>query len=125
MSEKKILLGNAFPLALIRRKVVIEPKAVEDLKRVLADCDNEVISFWGHNNTLHQVCDILNYDIKPKYDRPAVELNDANLPELEGTIFTECWIISPDYVSGLRPQIGEEIPSSKIIGWHILKITWK
>lgn len=120
-----ILIGNAFPLALVRRKVEIIPHSIGYLKKVLNKEDVRIYSFWGHDNTLNEASNILGVDLSPIFERPAVELNEFLYPKLLCKVFKECWILSPDFVPGLRPAIGEEVPNNKIIGWHALKIKWK
>lgn len=115
----KVLVGNAFPLSLIRRTVRIEPQTEDVFPR-----NTMVFSFWGHTNTLPHVNAFLGLDLTPKSERIAVTLNDDLFPQLLGEIFRECWIISPNYTENFRPRIGEEISAEKIKDWTLLKITW-
>lgn len=117
-----ILLGNAFPLSLIRRQVTISPQSVEVLKSVIANA--ELYSYWGHANTIAAASAIVDCDITPKIERPAIRLNDSGYPEFNGISFDTCWILSPDYINGFRPKIGEEVGTEKILGWQVLKISW-
>jgi hypothetical protein len=116
---RQILIGNSFPLSLIRRKVTIAP-ATLNLEGL-----EEIYSFWGHENTIQVASDFLGIDLTPKVKRPEIKLNPNNLPELDGVIFTECWIVSPTYKVGFRPAIGEEVEESVIKSWQVLKITWE
>ena len=118
----EILIGSTFPISLIRRKVTIEPSDICELRRKAAI--SQIFSFWGHDNTVSAAGTLLGFDVTPKSQRPALVLNSEFLPELEGHIFTECWVVSPDYIAGFRPEIGSEVSSGKIIGWQILKMTW-
>ena len=120
IETKKILIGNSFPLSLIRRPVQITPSSLDDLKLELSAGD--VVSFWGHRNTLAAAEKLIGYDLTPQEERPVVRLTENALPELEGTEFSECWIVSPNYSSDFRPAIGEEIPPEKIASWQCLKI---
>jgi hypothetical protein len=120
--DMKILLGNAFPLSLIRNRVTIIPQTIEQLKLMLEDA--ELYSYWGHSNTIVAASEIVGCDITPKIARPAIRLNGAGYPEFSGITFTNCWILSPDYIDGFRPKIGEEVSPSQILGWQVLKISW-
>lgn len=117
--SKRVLVGNAFPLSLIRRAVHIEPQPSDRFPR-----EAEVFSFWGHTNTLLHVNAFLGLDLTPRSERIALTLNDDLLPQLLGEAFRECWIISPNYKENFRPKIGEEISAEKIKDWTLLKITW-
>ncbi len=117
-----LLVGNTFPLSLIRRPVRIEPRPVGELQSALAS--QPCASFWGHASTLPHASRLLGADLSPKTSRPAILLDQAGLPALEGISFAECWVLSPDYQAGFRPQIGQEIPPDKITGWQALKIQW-
>lgn len=121
--KRFILLGSTFPLSLIRRKVVIEPQAIESLKELLRTC--AVASFWGHQSTLGLAQSILGADLMPRTERPALRLTQDNLPELDGQVFSECWVLSPEYVPGFRPAIGEEVPAEKIRSWQVLRVKWE
>lgn len=120
--SRPILIGNSFPLSLIRTKVVIEPCPVDDLRRELA-C-RPIYSFWGHRNTLAAANQLTGADLMPATDRPALQLSAPLCPVLGGIEFDECWILSPDYVSGYRPAIGEEVEQDKIVGWQVLRLKW-
>lgn len=118
-----LLVGNSFPLSLVRRRVVIEPVAVETLRAALAT--KFVRSFWGHANTLAAVSRWLGSDLTPASERPALFCDAVTrLPMLDGEIFAECWVISPDYAPGFRPTLGVEVPPEKIPTWQVLRLTW-
>lgn len=118
-SPSKVLVGNSFPLSLIRQNVEMRPMALSDFPR-----DAEIRSFWGHTNTLQHANAFLGVDLTPKTERPALALSENDLPQLNGEEFQECWVISPNYVENFRAKIGEEIPAEKIKDWSLLKITW-
>ena len=113
----KILIGNSFPMSLIRRKVTIEPAELNISGKTVA-------SYWGHSNTIAVASDFVGSDLTPKVDRPQISLNSENLPILNGAVFSECWIISPNYKNNFRPAIGEEVSAETIASWQTLKITW-
>lgn len=115
-----ILLGNAFPLSLIRRPVRIEPRPLADLQAEAAR--RGFVSFWGHANTLAAAGKVLGFDPTPATARPALTLNDDLLPTLDGAIFDEVWVLSPDYTDGFRPKIGEEVAAVQISGWQVLRV---
>lgn len=122
--DKKILIGNSFPLSLIRKnKVEIQEVPLINFKRCLKDA--EIFSFWGHRNTLKVAEQILGVSLEPRTERPAIELNELCLPTLYGETFDECWVLSPNYIQGFRPSIGEEVKEEQISDWIVLKINWK
>ena len=116
---KKILVGNTYPPALIRRKVQITPISIEQAQSLL---NSGFVSFWGHTNTLAAARDQLGVDVTPKTDRPAIVLDDDNFPTCQGTTVSHVLVLSPTYIPGFRPEIGskEEIPAEKVIGWQCL-----
>ena len=117
------LTGNTFPLSLIRRPVLIEPETMENyMYRLRTDAWE---SFWGHANTLSLASRMMGCDLTPKESRPAVQLSPEGFPKLYGQVYSECWILSPDYRQGFRPAIGAEVQSEDIVGWQVLKMTWK
>jgi len=65
---------------------------------------------------------VLGFDITPATARPALTLGPDGLPCLDGQIYQEVWLVSPDYEPGFRPQIGEEVSAEKISGWQILHL---
>ncbi|MDA8137821.1 MAG: hypothetical protein M0036_04135 [Desulfobacteraceae bacterium] len=117
-----ILIGSTFPLSLIRRPVLISPQNIDTFKGLLTS--RPIVSFWGHQNTLSAARQLLGVDISPPTERPALELSDALLPMINNNQFTECWVVSPEYTPGYRPNIGEEVPMEQITGWQVLKIQW-
>jgi hypothetical protein len=121
-TPSKVLVGSTFPLSLVRRPVLITPERVETLRTLLRQ--QGCASFWGHEATADVAADLLGTDIRPAAPRPALRLTAENLPALDGEVFTECWVLSPEYEAGYRPQIGEEVAKEKISGWQVLKIRW-
>lgn len=122
MSAKPLLIGSTFPLSLIRRKVVIEPQPLAVLRELVRA--RSLASFWGHRNTLAVANTLLGVDLAPKTERPALHLTATGLLELEGEVFDECWVISPEYARGFRPAVGEEVPAAKIQDWQVLRLVW-
>lgn len=119
-----ILIGNSFPLSLIRRKVVIEPQTISMLREKLGSHDL-IHSFWGHRNTLSAAKALIGCDLTPKTERPALQLSPNNLPMLNGQTFDECWIVSPQYIENFRPAVGEEVSEDKIASWQVLRMEWE
>jgi hypothetical protein len=103
--------------------VRITPERVETLRALLRQ--HGFVSFWGHEATADIAADLLGMDIRPATARPALRLTAENLPTLEGEVFAECWVFSPEYATGYRPRIGEEVAAEKIAGWQVLKIRWQ
>lgn len=118
----KLLIGNTFPVSLIRRKALFEPVELEELKKRLQA--SEIFSFWGHSNTLAAASHLLGIDISPSVSRPVLGLSGSSLPCLAGNEFTEVWLLSPDYRENFRPAPGEEVTPDQIKSWQCLKITF-
>ena len=118
-----ILISNSYPFSLIRRRVTVEPSEVEELRDNLRT--RPWASAWGHPNTLEAARTMAGTDLSPKTARPSISLNAENLPSLDGMIFRECWLLSPDYVPGFRPSPGEDVTPENICGWHILLMEWQ
>lgn len=128
MTEKRqknpVLVGNAFPLSLVRNtRLLVESKSVDDLRGMLVGA--EVVSFWGHENTRDAAEAVLGVSLAPETPRPAITLSAEARPQLAGRTFDTCWVLSPDYRRDFRPAIGQEVPLSAIRGWHVLKLTWQ
>ncbi|MBR4673011.1 MAG: hypothetical protein IKP00_00965 [Victivallales bacterium] len=123
IDTSSVLIGNSFPLSLIRRSVRIEPISEVDLIATIKG--GQIASFWGHSNTLAAVNGWLGLDLTPKSERPVLCLSENKLPQLDGVEYQACFIFSPDYRPGFRPAIGAEVDAANIIGWQILKIVWE
>jgi len=121
-SNSPFLVGNTFPLSLVRRRVTMEPRPVEELRQTLRS--RPWRSFWGHSNTLPAANALLDSDLTPETERPAISLTPDKLPSLGGLEVRECWILSPDYAPGFRPALGAEIPPEKILSWQVVRILW-
>jgi len=118
-----VLIGNSFPLSLIRRSVRIVPMdKASFLEAVRGKC---LLSFWGHTNTLAAVQEWTGLDLTPATERPAVVLSPEGLPCFDGQVFHDCLILSPDYRQGFRPCLGDEVGAENILGWQVLKIIWE
>lgn len=115
-----ILLGNTYPLGLVRRPARIEPAPLDELRR--RALGEGFLSFWGHDNTRAAATALLGFDPAPIRPRPALALSEDKRPVLEGRVFDEVWVLSPDYVSGFRPQAGEEVAPERIAAWQVLRI---
>lgn len=118
-----ILLGSTFPLSLIRCAVRIEPRSVEELRGAVRG--RRIHSFWGHANTAAAAGALLGVDVRPREERPALRLNTEGLPTLDGIVFAECWVLSPEYIPGYRPPIGGEVAADVIQGWQALRLLWE
>ncbi|MBC8213788.1 MAG: hypothetical protein H8E71_04025 [Candidatus Marinimicrobia bacterium] len=105
MPNSTFLIGNTFPFSLIRRNVEIEVSNLSELRRL--GQNSECCSFWGHLNTLKIANDLLDFDVSQLEERIAVKLNDDNYPILNGKVFTECWVLAPDYKKVFYPKIGK------------------
>ena len=114
---RKILIGNTFPLVLIRRNTLIKPVPIRKIDKRI-----NVYSFWGHANTLKVASEKLGVDLTPKEVRPAIGLNERNLPLFLGEVFREVYVFNPDYKGTYRPKIGEEVGEDMINGWTMLLI---
>lgn len=117
-----LLVGSTFPMALVRRPVTIVPVDIALLRSVAAT--RRVVSFWGHENTVAAASAFLGFDLRPQVHRPALLLSPEGLPGLNGEVFGECWILSPDYAPGFRPQVGVEPSPGQIRGWTALRVVW-
>jgi hypothetical protein len=122
-NNRAILIGNAFPLSLVRSPVRIVPATVAELQSAVAG--KSVVSFWGHANTLAPAEEFCGLSLRPVGERPVLRLNEAALPTLDGWVFTACWILSPEYADDFRPAPGEVVPVERIVDWQILKMTWE
>lgn len=118
-----ILLGNSFPLSLIRRPVRICPASLAELQAGIAA--EGFVSYWGHQNTLAAAAQVLGHDPTPRSEREALTLNADGLPTLCGRIFPQVWVLSPNYPDGFRPAQGEEVSLAQITGWQVLRLDFE
>ena len=119
---KKVLVGNVFPFALILADVNIRVVSIEVVREALAGA--EIFSFWGHNATQIAAEKLLGVSLQPRTNRPALELSPEGLPSLYDEVFNVCWVCAPNYRSGFRPLIGQEVAAEDILGWHTLRMNW-
>jgi hypothetical protein len=117
-----LLIGNSFPLSLVRRDVLIRPS--DQLEFQAACVGRRIVSFWGHANTLAAASVFAGVDLTPRCERPALDLSAEGYPCFAGEEFRDCWVLSPDYKVNFRPAAGEEVPADKICGWQILRLIW-
>ncbi|MBQ7651507.1 MAG: hypothetical protein IJS15_11145 [Victivallales bacterium] len=101
---------------------MIEPRSLEEYRARLSEGGWE--SYWGHENTLSAAAQECGHDLRPRESRPAVTLDSSGYPSLYGESFHECWVLSPEYSSGFRPALGEEVSLEKISSWQVLRISW-
>lgn len=121
--EKVLLIGNAFPLTLVRRPVQITLATINELHDELKNA--RICSFWGHSNTMLAASNAIGFSLEPETLRPVLELDANDFPCLNGISFECCWVVSPDYSENFRPDTGAEVPLAMIKDWQILKITWE
>jgi hypothetical protein len=122
--KQMILIGNSFPLSLIRRKVVVTPASLDQLREAIA-ASQGVCSFWGHRNTLVSAEAMIGHKLAPLVDRPVLALSPNQKPYFEQHEFSDCWVVSPNYVENFRPAISEEVPVEKIRDWQVLHMYWE
>jgi hypothetical protein len=120
--KREALIGNTFPVTLIRRDVGIRVVSVNNLREMLAGAN--IFSFWGHPATLVAAEQMLRVPLKPLEPRPALGLDAEKFPCLYGHSFRICFVCSPDCRLGYRPKIGEELLPDDILGWQTLRIEW-
>lgn len=121
--QTRFLIGNAFPLSLVRgHRVAIEELSLDELRQMLKASEPD--SFWGHENTRAIAEATLGVPLKPAVERPAMVLDSEGYPMLDGRSYKVCYVLSPDYTPGFRPQIGTEVAASDIRAWHALRLTW-
>jgi hypothetical protein len=123
VSDSPVLLGNSFPLSLVRRRVVLEPAQPGALREALHARGWK--SFWGHANTLAAAGDWLGVDVTPESERPALTLDASGLPMLGGRSYGEVWLLSPEYPEGFRPRVGEEVSPAQISDWRVLRMEFE
>ena len=114
------LLTNVFPFSLVRRKMIAEPMEMEDVIKIAQSGHFE--SAWGHANTIKIVSEVLGADITPREPRPAVVLDDNHFPTLYGQTFTTVILISPNFIPGFRPAIGQEVDAEAVLSWQALRL---
>lgn len=96
------------------------------MKELHAATENKTIfSFWGHKNSLKQAEQFCGLSLGSETSRPVIQLNQEGLPSFAKQTFTECWVLAPEYIENIRPDIGQEIDARSICNWRILKITWE
>ena len=117
-----ILISNSFPFSLVRRPMRVEPRSVGEL--LTAMHEHPWVSAWGHENTVALASTLACADLRPATPRPALALDEALLPNLNGQSFEEVWLLSPDYTPGFRPQIGQDVPAEVITGWQVLHLAF-
>lgn len=121
-TPEPLLIGSTFPLSLVRRSVHIEIQSLGALAKALTE--RPIFSFWRHENTLSIVNRLLGTQIPPADSGMAITLDEENYPVFHGHVFTQCWVLSPDYETGYRPEADSEAPLDKIRGWHVLRLSW-
>jgi hypothetical protein len=120
----RLLVGNTFPLTLIRAPLRFTPRTHAEWHLALAQSQG-ILSYWGHGNSLGAASAWAGVDLTPATDRPAIVLDDRQRPGLDGQSFTHCWVLSPNYAPGFRPKEGEVAPTEAILGRQALEIVWE
>ena len=115
----KVILGNTFPLTLVRRQVSIKPISLAEAKALLED---GFVSFWGHSNTAAVAKAQLGFEVSPETERPALVLDENGLPGIGGVHSDKVLVLSPSYRPGFRPAIGVEVGPDDIVGWEPLLV---
>jgi hypothetical protein len=123
VSNSAVLLGNGFPLSLVRRRVVLGSAQPGALRTALHARGWK--SFWGHANTLAAAGDWPGVDVTPESERPALTVDASGLPMLGGRSYGAVWLLSPEYPEGSRPRIGEEVLPAQISGWRVLRMEFE
>jgi hypothetical protein len=112
-----------FSLMLIWRPAKMMPYDLGLLREALSM--RPVRSFWGHRDTVQAASRLLGVRVDPASERPVITLTDDGYPMLEGEVFKECFVLSPDYRAGFRPAVGSEVSPEDIRGWQVLRIVWE
>ena len=123
MVTESMLIGKTFPLTFLRRRLTVDVVPLTELLRAVKG--KRIASFWGHANTLRAASAAVGVDLTPATDRPVLTLSPEGLPMLDGEVFRECWILSPDCRRNFRPSIGEELKPEEIRGWQCLRLIWQ
>lgn len=122
MTPQTILIGNTFPLTLVRgHRVTVEEIAPERFRAETTGAT--VCSFWGHANSRAEAAAVAGVDLTPREERPVVTLDAAGYPVLDGQRFQACYVLSPDR-AGAMARSSTEIPVEAIAAWHFLKLSW-
>ena len=121
----QILVGNTFPMSLIRRECFIVPVSSQEFKQFIELENPEIVSFWGHKNTIRVVYQIFNIDVTPIEDRPVLRLSSNRLPYYMNKEWKQVYVISPTYKADVgRPDPKIEVTPDMIKDWQILKIAF-
>lgn len=125
----EVLIGNTFPVTLVRGwRVALEEVPAGALREVLGRAGARVHSFWGHEETRRAAegwLGLAEGALAPRVARPAVRLDAAGRPTLDGVSFGTCWVLSPDVAGGGRPAPGTAAQPAAIVGWHLLRLRWE
>lgn len=108
-------------MGLVRRPARLTPMGKEDLLALLKG--KEIASFWGHQNTVALVSAYLGREIPCR--RVALSLSRDLLPSIDGEVFREVLLLTPEYRDGFRPQIGVEPTPEDIRAWGVLRVSFE
>ena len=104
---ESMLIGNTFPLTLMRRRLTVDVVPLEELRRAAAG--RRIVSFWGHANTLRAASAAVGFDLSPAEERPVLTLSPEAFPSLGGD----------------RPSVGDELKPEEICSWQCLHLVWQ
>lgn len=123
MKSEKILIGNTFPIAMVKRNVKIYPITLKSLRNEIVN-SKKVYTYWGHENTRNIAQKILGIEF-PKDDfRKPLSLSAEGYPLWGNIEFKKCYILSPNYRDGFRPSINREVTLDEILSWKALEMEW-
>lgn len=123
MKSDKILIGNTFPIAMIRRKVSIYPISIEGLRGIVLNT-GKICSYWGHVNTIQAAQEILGIKFPTEDFRKPLKLSSEGYPMWGDEEFKKCYALSPNYRNGFRPSINMEVSLAEIVSWNALVLEW-
>ncbi|MBO6102860.1 MAG: hypothetical protein J6P03_06365 [Opitutales bacterium] len=84
-----------------------------------------ICSYWGHSNTEKAAQNILGVKFAKEDFRKPLRLSGNNMPMWGDLEFNKCYILSPNYKNGFRPEINKEVEPSEILSWKALLIEWE
>lgn len=119
----KLLIGNSFPLSLIVRRVVFEPRPIKELREKMKEAI--AVSFWGHSSTWASASAAVERDVSPSSGRPALLLDADGATSFEGESSGAGCVILPEFAPGFRPAVGQEMKQEDIRDWRVLKLVWQ
>ena len=124
LNVSHLLIGNSFPLALIKIPVRIFPLSLQLVRQMLRNAKS-VTSYWGHDNTLRSISELLEEDLTPHTPRPSLLIDPFGCPVMGGKAFSHCIVASPVFPTGIRPNSNDQSKILKdLTGWNFRLIDW-